>query len=119
MLGDHLWNRTTEVGNSMPEYLLLLKLDKAKLLETIDTLRKLPKNPSSGVDLEYTMNIFGTWHVAVWFSADKSSHAIEFINNKIGQIPDVVDAFPVATFPHIGSTKEIPKETREETEEIE
>lgn len=101
-----------EVGNTMPEYLLLLKLDKKKLLETIDTLRKLPKKPNSGVDLEHTMNIFGTWHVAVWFSSDNSAQAMDFINKKIGQIPGVVDAFPVATFPHIGSAKE----NREESE---
>ena len=103
----------------MPEYLLLLKLDKKRLLETINTLRSLPKKPSSGVDLEYTMNIFGTWHVAVWFSSDNSTQAIEFINKKMGQIPGLVDAFPVATFPHIGSTKEAAKETKEETEETE
>ena len=84
----------------MNKYLLLLALDKAKLLETIDTLRKLPRNPSPGVDLNYTMNIFGTWHVAVWFSSDNSAQAMDFINKKIGQIPGVVDAFPVATFPH-------------------
>jgi hypothetical protein len=106
-----------EVGNGMPEYLLLLKLDKNRMLETIDTLRKLPNKPQSGVDLEHTMNIFGTWHVAVWFSSDNSAQAIDFINKKIGQIPGVVDAFPVATFPHIGSTKENPRENREESEE--
>ena len=101
----------------MPEYLLLLKLDKNRMLETIDTLRKIPNKPHSGVDLEHTMNIFGTWHVAVWFSSENSSQAIEFINKKIGQIPGVVDAFPVATFPHMGSAKENPSETREESEE--
>ena len=90
----------------MPEYLLLLALNKAKMLETIDALRRLPRNPSLGVELDYTMNIFGTWHVAVWFSSDNSTQAIEFINKKISQIPGVLDAFPVATFPHIGSTKE-------------
>jgi len=94
----------------MTKYLLLLKLDKSKLLETIDALRSLPKNPSSGVDVNYTMNIFGTWHVAVWFSSDKSAEAIDFINKKIGQISGVDDAFPVAAFPHIGQRKE-----REET----
>jgi len=95
----------------MPKYLLLLKLNKAKLLETIATLRNLPKNPSSGVDLDYTMNIFGTWHVAVWFSSDNSAQAIDFINNKICQIPGVVDAFPVATFPHRGFAKETEEST--------
>ena len=106
-----------EVGKTMPEYLLLLKLDKNRMLETIDTLRKIPNKPYSGVDLEHTMNIFGTWHVAVWFSSDNSAQAIDFINKKIGQIPGVVDAFPVATFPHMGSAKENPAETREESEE--
>ena len=86
----------------MSEYLLLLRLDKAKLLEAIDALRKIPETPIPGVDLEYTMNIFGTWHVAVWFSSDNSSQAIEFINKKISETPGVVDAFPVATFPHKG-----------------
>lgn len=96
----------------MQEYLLLLKLDKSKLLETINTLRKLPNKPSSGVDLEYVMNIFGTWDVAVWFSSDNSTQAIEFINRKVGQIPGVVEAFPVATFPHMGSTTETSEETK-------
>jgi hypothetical protein len=94
----------------MPKYLLLLRLDRSKLLETINALRNLPKNPSSGVDINYTMNVFGTWHVAVWFSSDKSAEAINFINSKIGQIPGVVDAFPVAAFPHTEQRKE-----REET----
>lgn len=92
----------------MPEYLLLLQLDKKKLTETINALRNLPRKPHSGVDLKYTMSVFGTWHVAAWFSSDKSSDAIDFINKKIGQIPGVVDAFPVATFPHMGSTEENP-----------
>jgi len=94
----------------MSKYLLLLRLDRSKLLETIDALRNLPKNPSSGIDVNYTMNIFGTWHVAVWFSSDKSAEAIDFINRKIGQISGVVDAFPVAAFPHTGQRQE-----REET----
>jgi len=105
MFGNQSHSRT-EVENSMPEYLLLLRIDKSKLLETIDTLRNLPENPSSGVDLEYIMNIFGAWDVAVWFSSDKSTQAIEFISKKIGQIPGVVEAFPVATFPHVGSARE-------------
>ena len=90
----------------MTEYMVLVKLDRAKMLETINTLRDLPRKPISGVDLKYTMNILGTWDVAVWFSSDKSSDALDFINNKIGKIQGVIDAFPVATFPHIGSTKE-------------
>lgn len=90
----------------MSKYLLLLRLDKSKLLETIDALRNLPKNPTSGVKVDYTMNIFGTWHLGVWFNSDKSTQAIDFINKKIGEIPGVVDAFPVATFPHVGQREE-------------
>jgi len=101
----------------MPKYLLLLRLDKSKLLETIGALRSLPKNPSSGVDINYTMNIFGTWHVAVWFNSNKSAEAIDFINRKIGQIPGVVDAFPVATFPHTEQRKE--REDTSKSEESE
>lgn len=106
--------KRVEVSDLMPEYLVLLRLNKAKLLETIDTLRNIPKNPSSGVKLDYTMNIFGTWHVAVWFSSDKSSDAVDFINKKISQIPGVVDAFPVATFPHKGSSRENEESSRSE-----
>jgi hypothetical protein len=101
----------------MPKYLLLLRLDRTKLLETINALRNLPKNPSSGVDINYTMNIFGTWHVAVWFSSGKSEEAIDFINKKIGQIPGVADAFPVAAFPHIGQRKEREETSKDEEKE--
>jgi len=95
----------------MTEYLVLLKLDRVKLLETMNTLRDLPRKPISGIELEYTMNVLGTWDVAIWFSSDKSSDALDFINNKIGKIQGVVDAFPVATFPHIGSTRKTAEET--------
>ena len=71
----------------------------------MNTFRNLPKNPSSGVNLEYTMNIMGAWDIALWFSSEKSVQAIDFINNKIGQISGVVDTFPVATFPHRGPLK--------------
>ena len=90
-----------EVGNVMSEYLLLLKLNKAKLLEAIDSLRKLPRNPSPGVDLDYTMNIFGTWDVAIWFDADNSEKAVDFVHKKLGQISGVDDAYTVPTFPNI------------------
>ena len=101
----------------MTKYLLLLRLDRGKLLETVGALRNLPKNPSSGVDVNYTMNIFGTWHLAVWFSSDKSAEAIDFINRKIGQIPGVVDAFPVAAFPHTGHRQEREETLRDEESE--
>ncbi|UCE95329.1 MAG: hypothetical protein JSV51_06245 [Candidatus Bathyarchaeota archaeon] len=88
----------------MTEFLVLLKLHPGKLVEAIDSLRKLPTKPSSGVDLCYTMNIFGTWDVGVWFDAENTSQAIDFVHNKIKDIPGVNDTYTVPTFPH-GPTK--------------
>ena len=82
----------------MTEYLVLLKLSPTKVIDTINDLRKLPDKPSPGVDLEYVMNVFGTWDVAMWFEADNSSQALEFINEKLSQVPGVVDVYTVPAF---------------------
>jgi len=84
----------------MTEYLVLLKLNPTKIANAIDTLRELPEKPSQGVDLHYIMSVFGTWDVAMWFDADSSDKAIDFIHKKIGQISGVVDAYTVPTFPN-------------------
>lgn len=84
----------------MTEFLVLLKLSPGKLVEAIDTLRKLPTKPIHGVDLCYTMNIFGTWDVGVWFDAENTAQAIDFVHNKIKDIPGVNDTYTVPTFPH-------------------
>jgi len=84
----------------MTEYLVLLKLDPAKVVKTINALRDLPEKPGPGVNLQYLMNIFGTWDVAMWFNAENSSKAVDFIQKKIGQIPGVADAYTVPTFPN-------------------
>ena len=47
----------------MAEYLVLLKLNPGKIVDAINALRGLPEKPSSGVDLCYTMNIFGAGDV--------------------------------------------------------
>jgi len=83
------------------EYLVLLKLNPQKIANVINTLRDFPEKPSPGVDLHYLMNVFGTWDVAVWFDADSSDKAVDFIQKKIGQISGVVDAYTVPTFPNI------------------
>ena len=82
----------------MTEYLVLLKLSPTKVIDTINNLRKLPEKPSPGVDLEYIMNVFGTWDVAMWFDAENSSQALEFINGKLSQVQGVVDVYTVPAF---------------------
>ena len=84
----------------MTEYLVLLKLSPAKIIDAISALRDLPEKPGPGVDLQYVMNVFGTWDVAIWFDADISDKAVDFVHKKIGQISGVVDAYTVPTFPN-------------------
>ncbi len=82
----------------MTEYLVLLKLSPTKVIDTISDLRSLSDKPSPGVDLEYVMNVFGTWDVALWFDAENSSQALEFINGKLSQVQGVVDVYTVPAF---------------------
>jgi len=82
------------------EYLVLLKLNPAKIINTLDALRDLPEKPGPGVDLHYMMNVFGTWDVAMWFDAENSAKAVDFVHKKIGQISGVVDVYTVPTFPN-------------------
>jgi len=82
------------------QYLVLLKLSPSKISDTIKNLRSLPQKPSPGVDLHFVMNVFGTWDVAMWFDAEKSNQALEFIKEKLNQVPGVVDAYTVPAFPN-------------------
>jgi len=97
----------------MAEYLTLLKLNPGKIVDAINALRSLPEKPSSGVDLCYTMNIFGTWDVGVWLSAENTTRVADFVSKKIKEIPGVNDIYTVPTFPHGISTLK----TRQEREE--
>jgi uncharacterized protein with GYD domain len=82
------------------QYLVLLKLSPTKVIDTIKNLRSLPQKPSPGVDLQYVMNVFGSWDVAMWFDAKESNQALEFIQKKLNQVPGVVDAYTVPAFPN-------------------
>ena len=101
----------------MTEYLVLLKLDKGKVVKAIKSLRGLPGKPSPGVNLQYLMNIFGTWDVAMWFNAENPNKAVDFIQKKIGGISGVVDAYTVPTFPNTKLQQE--QESAPVTEETE
>ncbi len=89
----------------MTDYLLLLKISPGKIIDVLNSLRGLPNNPSNGVDLNYTMNIFGTWDVGIWFKANNSNQALDFIDKKVKGISGVVDSYTVPTFPHGGETQ--------------
>jgi uncharacterized protein with GYD domain len=82
------------------QYLVLLKLSPTKVIDSINNLRSLPQKPIPGVDLQYVMNVFGTWDVAMWFDAGDSNQALEFIRDKLVQTPGVVDAYTVPAFPN-------------------
>jgi uncharacterized protein with GYD domain len=84
----------------MPEYLVLMKLNPNKIIETLDAIRNTDDKPLSGVNLRYSMNIFGSWDVAVWINADNNSKAADFVQKKIKDLDGVTEIYTVPTFPH-------------------
>ena len=84
----------------MPEYLVLLKLNPAKLTETLSAIRNMDETPVSGVDLLYSMNIFGTWDVGMWIKAKESGQAIDFVQKKMRGLNGVTEVYTLPTFPH-------------------
>lgn len=93
-----------EVKNSMREYLILLKLNPKKLTDTIGSLRQLSNKPIDGVNLRYTMNVFGVWDVGMWINAEGSDQALEFIQNKVKNMAGITEVYTVPTFPHGNET---------------
>jgi hypothetical protein len=84
----------------MREYLVLLNLNPGKLMETLGSLRQLSSNPVDGVDLCYTMNIFGVWDVGVWINAEDSAQVLEFVQKKVKNMTGITEVYTVPTFPH-------------------
>jgi hypothetical protein len=84
----------------MTDYLVLVRLSPSKMQEAIGAVRNLPEKPISGVDLCYTMNIFGSWDVGVWIDAENSDEAIDFVQRRIKGIAGVSDVHALPTFPH-------------------
>src|SRR3990170_4904328 len=89
----------------MTEYLVLLKLNPARLMETLGAIRNMDEKPVSGVDLLYSMNIFGSWDVGMWISAEESNQAIDFIQKKMKGLNGVTEVYTLPTFPHGSGTK--------------
>ncbi len=84
----------------MTQYLVLLKLSPTRVIDIINDLRILPQKSSSGIDLQYVMNVFGTWDLAIWLDAEKSNQALDFIHKKLNNVPGVVDLYTVLAFPN-------------------
>ena len=84
----------------MPEYLVLLKLNPTKIMETLGAIRNMEEKPVSGVDLLYSMNIFGAWDVGMWINAEESSQAVEFVQKKMKNLNGVSEVYTLPTFPH-------------------
>jgi DNA-binding Lrp family transcriptional regulator len=84
----------------MTDYLVLVRLSPSKMQEAIGAVRNLPEKPISGVDLCYTMNIFGSWDLGVLIDAENTSQAQEFVQKKIKDISGVTDVYTLPTFPH-------------------
>ncbi len=84
----------------MPEYLVLLKLNPTKIMETMNAIRKMDDKPVAGVDLRYSMNIFGAWDVGVWIDAGDGPQAMEFVQKKMKNLNGVTEVYAIPTFPH-------------------
>lgn len=84
----------------MPEYLVLMKLNPTKILEALESIRNMEEKPVSGVDLCYSMNIFGSWDVGVWIDAENNSEVLDFVQKKINSLNGVTEVYTVPTFPH-------------------
>ena len=89
----------------MNEYLVLLKLNPGKILDTLGAVRNLPGTPLPGVNLCYAMNIFGAWDVGLWINAENSNQALEFVQKKVKDITGVTEIYTVPTFPHGNRSK--------------
>jgi hypothetical protein len=89
----------------MPEYLVLMKLNPGKIVDTLGDIRKLDDKPISGVDLCYSMNLFGAWDVGMWINAEDSSEVLEFVQKKVKNLNGVTEVYTVPTFPHGNSIK--------------
>ena len=84
----------------MPEYLVLLKLNPTKLVDTLSLIRNTPAMPIPGVDICYMVNIFGAWDVGIWINAENSGQALDFVQKKVKDLNGVTEVYTVPTFPH-------------------
>jgi len=90
----------TKEEKDMPEYLVLLKVNPVALADTIEAIRKMAQKPVAGVDLQYSINIFGRWDAGLWIKADENASTSELVQKIRKEINGVTDIYPIPTFPH-------------------
>jgi uncharacterized protein with GYD domain len=105
-------------NNGMVEYMVLLKLSPKKQLDAIEDLRKIPKDGIQGVDTYYTMNIFGTWDVGVWFNAENATIAMDFVHNTLREVSGVVDSYTLPMFPQYHTVNKTEKKIDSKPEKV-
>jgi len=89
----------------MSKYLVLLKLNPGKIVDTLGEIRNLPETPVPGVDVCYAMNIFGVWDVGLWIKAENSGQALEFVQKKVKDMTGITEVYTIPTFPHGNTIK--------------
>jgi hypothetical protein len=103
----------------MPEYLVLMKLNPAKIVETLEAIRKMEQEPIVGVDLQYSINIFGSWDAGLWINAEEPNQTMQFIQKKLKGLNGVTDVYPIPTFPHGNRQQVKPKEKEADSQQLE
>ncbi len=81
------------------KFFVWLKTNPAETNHVLLTLRNLPRQPYKGIELYYTMNVFGDWDCGLWFNADNHDNAIDFVHTKICPIPGIVQTYLMPTSP--------------------
>jgi hypothetical protein len=84
----------------MPEYLVLLKVNPANLAETLEAIRKMEQKPIAGVDMQYSINIFGRWDAGLWIKAEENAQTSQLVQKIRKELDGVTDVYPIPTFPH-------------------
>lgn len=79
-------------------YMVLQKLSPSKILNAIERLRQIADEDNEGIDNCYSVNIFGTWDVGVWFEAKRNSTALDFVHSKLKGISGVVNSYVLPMF---------------------
>lgn len=84
----------------MSEYLVLVKLNPGKIADALSAIRNIPETPVAGVDVCYSMNLFGSWDVGLWINAENREQALDFVQQKVKDLNGVTEIYTVPTFPH-------------------
>lgn len=83
----------------MPMYMTLLRIDRTKTHDCLRHLKDLPQKTNPDINIWYVANLFGEWDNCVWFETNDSHHAMDWVQNKLANIPGVVQTYTLPTTP--------------------